>query len=150
MDTKSSKYKLLRKRARKSVQSDQQIIEKLKQKRKALGLTQEEVAFRMGVSQPDVSMIESGNADPRQSTIRRYANAIGCLIEHELVPFEDGSDSLMLETFIMVGNEDMPVGVEKRYIPGFREGVKYSVRVNQDFDSVESDYSDSLMKRQGA
>ena len=57
MDTKSSKYKLLRKRAHKSIQSDQRIIEELKQKRKALDLTQEEVAFRMGVSLPDVSMI---------------------------------------------------------------------------------------------
>lgn len=60
MDTKSDEFKLLRKRARKSIQSDSQIIEDLKQRRKELGLSQEEVAYRMGVSQPDISMIEKG------------------------------------------------------------------------------------------
>lgn len=148
MDTKSSKYKLLRRRARKSIQSDQRIIEELKQKRKALDLTQEEVAFRMGVSQPDVSMIENGNADPRQSTIRRYANAVGCMIEHELIPFEDDSDSLASEA-VVVGYEGRPIGLENRHIPRSLEGVAYLSRLDW-HGSTESRRSDLSMELQEA
>ena len=148
MDTKSSKFKLLRRRACKSIQSDQRIIEELKQKRKALGLTQEEVAFRMGVSQPDVSMIEKGNIDPRQSTVRRYANAVGCIIEHELVPFEDGSDSLASEA-VVVCYKGRPSGVENRHIPGSLEGVEYFSRLERS-GLVESRRSDLPIKLQEA
>jgi len=49
--------------------------------RKDAGLTQAEVAFRMGVSQPVLARIESslGNRQhaPSLSTLRRYAKACG-------------------------------------------------------------------------
>jgi transcriptional regulator with XRE-family HTH domain len=49
-------------------------------KRVKLGLTQTEVAARMGTSQSAVARIESGDADVRMSTLERYAAALG----HEL------------------------------------------------------------------
>jgi len=48
----------------------------LSERRKALGLTQTEVARRMRTSQPAVSSLESG-ADVRISTLTRYLEVIG-------------------------------------------------------------------------
>jgi len=57
--------------------------------RKQAGLTQEEVAIRMGTSKSAVSRLESSLRDPRHSptfeTIRRYAKACGKRVEIQLV-----------------------------------------------------------------
>jgi DNA-binding XRE family transcriptional regulator len=45
--------------------------------REAQGLSQQEVARRMGTSQPAVARLEAGLSDPRLSTLERYASAIG-------------------------------------------------------------------------
>jgi transcriptional regulator with XRE-family HTH domain len=42
-----------------------------------LGLSQTEVAARMGTSQSAVARLESGSADIRLSTLERYAAALG-------------------------------------------------------------------------
>ena len=47
----------------------------LKQKRVELGLTQNKLAKRAGVSQPLIARIESGDVDPRLSTIRKIFDA---------------------------------------------------------------------------
>lgn len=49
----------------------------LVQARKDAGLKQPEVAERMGVSQQAISKIEDMDGDPKLSTVRRYATAIG-------------------------------------------------------------------------
>jgi transcriptional regulator with XRE-family HTH domain len=46
-------------------------------KRSELGLSQTEVAARMGTSQSAVARLESGEADLRLSTLERYAAALG-------------------------------------------------------------------------
>lgn len=48
----------------------------LRNVRKQLGLTQEEVAGRCGVHPTEVSRIEAGKRDPRISTVRRLAKAV--------------------------------------------------------------------------
>ena len=53
-------------------------------KRRALGLSQTEVAARMGTSQSAVARLESGDADVRWSTIERYAAALGHQLELSL------------------------------------------------------------------
>ena len=45
--------------------------------REYLGLTQEEVARRMGITQPAYAKIESGKTQPRISTYKRLAKAMG-------------------------------------------------------------------------
>jgi transcriptional regulator with XRE-family HTH domain len=45
--------------------------------RRAQGLSQTEVAARMGTSQSAVARLEAGEADVRLSTIERYAAAVG-------------------------------------------------------------------------
>ena len=46
-------------------------------RRHALGLSQTEVAARMGTSQSAVARLETGGADVRLSTLERYAAALG-------------------------------------------------------------------------
>ncbi len=48
----------------------------LRDARKRLGLTQEEVAERSGVHATEVSRIEAGKRDPRVSTLQRLATAV--------------------------------------------------------------------------
>jgi transcriptional regulator with XRE-family HTH domain len=48
----------------------------LRQTRKQLGLTQEEVSQRSGVQAGEVSRIESGKRDPQVSTVERLAKAL--------------------------------------------------------------------------
>lgn len=45
--------------------------------RQSAGLSQTEVASRMGTSQSAVARMESGDADVRLSTLQRYAAAVG-------------------------------------------------------------------------
>lgn len=54
-----------------------EIIQALIAERKAQGLSQTQVAERMGVKQPTVSGIETDESDPRLSTLQRYARALG-------------------------------------------------------------------------
>jgi DNA-binding XRE family transcriptional regulator len=49
--------------------------------REYLGLTQAEVASRMGITQPALSQLESPAARPRRSTLKRLAEALGVSVE---------------------------------------------------------------------
>lgn len=53
-----------------------ELIDLLVSTRMKLGLSQEELAARMGIKQGTVSSFEQGN-DPRISTFFRYARALG-------------------------------------------------------------------------
>ena len=53
--------------------------------RKRAGLSQSEVARRMGTTQSSVARLESGQRLPAMSSIRRYASAIGHRLEVRLV-----------------------------------------------------------------
>jgi transcriptional regulator with XRE-family HTH domain len=54
-----------------------QLVRELAAQRQAAGLSQTEVAARMGTSQSAVARLESGTADIRASTLERYAAAVG-------------------------------------------------------------------------
>src|SRR5215467_466392 len=56
------------------------LVEDLAGLRKSAGLSQTEVAARMGTSQSAVARLEGGDADVRASTLERYAAAIGSRI----------------------------------------------------------------------
>jgi ribosome-binding protein aMBF1 (putative translation factor) len=53
------------------------LAETLTARRTEMGLSQTEVAARMGTSQSAVARLESGDADVRLSTIERYVSALG-------------------------------------------------------------------------
>jgi transcriptional regulator with XRE-family HTH domain len=50
-------------------------------RRTSLGLTQTEVAARMGTSQSAVARMEAGDSDLRLSTVERYAAAVGLVVD---------------------------------------------------------------------
>lgn len=67
------------------VDSHTTLMSELVRMRHEHGLRQEDVAERMGVSQPTVASFEHYDANPTLSTIRRYAHAVGARIEHRVV-----------------------------------------------------------------
>jgi ribosome-binding protein aMBF1 (putative translation factor) len=60
------------------------LIRDLVAQRVAAGLSQTEVAARMGTSQSAIARLESGATDVRASTLERYAAAVGGQIHWEL------------------------------------------------------------------
>ena len=56
-------------------------MNKLKEARKAAGLTQVELSRKTGMSQQDISSIERGDRDPTASTLLKLADALGCKID---------------------------------------------------------------------
>ncbi len=62
----------------------QALAEGLVAQRQSLGLSQTEVAARMGTSQSAVARLESGVVDVRLSTLERYAAAIGHHLDWKL------------------------------------------------------------------
>ena len=53
-----------------------ELIDSLVRRRRALGLSQTEVAARMRTSQSALARLESGRSDVRMSTVGRYAEAL--------------------------------------------------------------------------
>jgi DNA-binding XRE family transcriptional regulator len=53
------------------------LVTELAAQRQSAGLSQTQVAARMGTSQSAVARIEAGGADVRASTLERYAAAVG-------------------------------------------------------------------------
>ena len=53
----------------------------MRNKRKALGLKQEELAKMVGVGQNDISRYEIGESFPKRDTLKRLAAALGCTVD---------------------------------------------------------------------
>ena len=66
-----------------------EVLRQMLQARKDAGLTQAEVAERMGTKPPAVTRLESslgsGKHSPSLATLRKYAAAVGCHLEVRLV-----------------------------------------------------------------
>lgn len=80
----------LTRRSRTQVKNDRQLLADLVARRAHLGLSQGEVANRMDISQSAVARIEAGSRDVHQSTLRRYAMAVEVVIEHTVIPDDEG------------------------------------------------------------
>jgi transcriptional regulator with XRE-family HTH domain len=70
------------------------LLDELLRARRQAGLTQAEVAARMGTKTPAVARLEAGGGSRRHSpsvaTLRKYARAVGCRLEIRLRPRERG------------------------------------------------------------
>lgn len=60
------------------------LTDELTTRRVALGLSQTEVAARMGTSQSAVARLEAGSSDVRLSTLQRYAAALDRVLDWKL------------------------------------------------------------------
>jgi DNA-binding XRE family transcriptional regulator len=60
--------------------------------RRQAGMTQEQVAAKMGVSQPSLARVEASLGSHRHSPslemLRKYASAVNCKLEIRLVPHQ--------------------------------------------------------------
>jgi transcriptional regulator with XRE-family HTH domain len=63
--------------SRRMAEDRARLVRELADQRQASGLSQTEIAARMGTSQSAVARLESGTADVRASTLERYAAAVG-------------------------------------------------------------------------
>lgn len=76
-------------RANALAKADFDFIRDLVKIRKDQGLSQQDVADRLGITQATVADFERYDNDPKLSTIRRYAHAVEALIVHG-VAHDDG------------------------------------------------------------
>jgi len=69
------------------------IFDALVDARRQAGLSQEEVAIRMGTKAPAIARLESSGGrkkpSPTLNTLQKYATALGCRLEIRLVPREN-------------------------------------------------------------
>lgn len=64
--------------------ADERLHSDLLRAREENGQTQQDVADLMGVTQPTVASFERYDNDPKLSTVRRYANAVGVIVCHSV------------------------------------------------------------------
>ena len=70
--------------ARDLVAADNRLLDDLVEARVAAGLTRADLADRLDWTEEAVARVEAGERDPRLSTLRRYALAVGARIEHSV------------------------------------------------------------------
>lgn len=83
-------------------EADDQLRYELVQARKRAGLTQAQVAELTGVKQPTIAAFERYDNDPRLSTLRRYAVAVGVLIKYDVEPQACTGWALAVDTPVAV------------------------------------------------
>lgn len=64
------------------VAQDEALLDQLIDLRHRANLSQKDVAERLGITQSAIAKFESGERDPRLSTLRRYALAVGASVTH--------------------------------------------------------------------
>lgn len=69
-----------------SMQPELNIIQAMIDARKACNMTQKELAERTGIDQSDISKIETGNANPALSTLKRLAEGMDMVLKLEFIP----------------------------------------------------------------
>lgn len=74
--------------ARELVEADANLIRDLVRARVERGITQDDVARAIGTTQASISRFESGVSDLHQSTIRRYALAVGRIVRHKVEEYQ--------------------------------------------------------------
>jgi transcriptional regulator with XRE-family HTH domain len=72
-----------------SMEAEFSLLRQMLRARDRAGLTQEQVADRMGTKAPAITRLESslsnGKHSPSLATLRRYAQAVGCELRVKLV-----------------------------------------------------------------
>jgi predicted transcriptional regulator len=69
-----------------------ELVDELVEARREMGLSQTEVAARMGTSQSAVARLERGDGDVRLSTLQRYAAALERRVGFGLADVERSDD----------------------------------------------------------
>ena len=73
--------------ARQAAADEYHLLKQLLDARKRAGLTQEQVALRMGTTRSAISRLEGSRKHlPALATLRRYADVLDCDLEINLIP----------------------------------------------------------------
>lgn len=88
------------------VEEDQSLLAQLVTLRRK-SMTQEELAHRLGVSPESVRAFERYDADPRLSTIRRYAFALRARIRHTVTKPEIAEESRLARAVMLSFDTDV-------------------------------------------
>lgn len=79
--------------AYKTMEPEFSLLRQMLKARQRAGLSQAEIAKRMGTKAPAVTRLESslssGKHSPSVATLRRYAHAVGCELQVKLVKCKD-------------------------------------------------------------
>lgn len=76
--------------ARDAATEDQNLLVALITARQDAGMTREDLASRAGLPVSEVADFERLGHDPRLSTVRRYARAVGITVRHAVEPMKSG------------------------------------------------------------
>lgn len=88
--------------------------------RRNAGLTQQQLADRLGVTQPAVARLERAGANPRVSTLAEIASATGCSLNLEL-DIPSGIDESMISADLALTPDERLRRFESFY--GFASSV---------------------------
>jgi predicted transcriptional regulator len=69
-----------------------ELLRALAERREEQQRTQTQVAAAMDTSQSFVARLESTAGDAKMSTVDRYAESLGYVVQYHLIPAEDGTD----------------------------------------------------------
>lgn len=69
-----------------------EIAQQLVEARYSLGLSQKELAAKSGLTQANISKIESGTSHPTIDSLKKIADALGKRVSFQLISQEDLSD----------------------------------------------------------
>jgi len=72
------------------------IVQAIINARKIAGLTQKQLSELTGIAQADISRLETGNANPSLSTLKRLASAMDMTLKIEFTPSINGSKELVV------------------------------------------------------
>lgn len=78
------------------IDAHEHLMDQLVALRKSNKLSQDEIASRMGVSQPTVAAFERYDSNPTLASVRRYALAIGARIQNSVID-DESSESRVFE-----------------------------------------------------
>ncbi|MEF2977281.1 helix-turn-helix domain-containing protein [Subtercola sp. YIM 133946] len=96
-------------RAAELVRRDREFLRSLVKVRESQGFTQQEVADRLGITQPSVASFERYDSDPKLSTVRRYALAVGALVGHAVAADKGQlANSGEWVSFVFAGRQEDP------------------------------------------
>ena len=59
---------------------------RIEERRKAQGMTQQQLAEKTGISQSDISKFETGGGNPSIKTLQRLAAGMGMILQVEFKP----------------------------------------------------------------
>jgi len=71
-----------------SLEVEYQLVNALLDARKAVNITQKQLAEKTGIAQSEISRIERGNANPSLKTMARLASGMGMIVKVEFVSNE--------------------------------------------------------------